>query len=305
MRRTHRRMRYRMGGLVRLARPRLHLLSFTLIREVVWGSLPFFLFAVFAKIYDKVDVTMLGMMASDAVVGWYGAAYRLFTSLFFLPYIFYTVAFPVLSRLWATNPEGFRKAVHRGFAVLATAAVGVCVSTFVLAGPVVDLLYTQAKFPGTAPALRILAFALLAQYLNTVAVIVLQATDRQSRWTRAGAAAAVVNPAVNFILIPLYGHLGAAVTTVITEAMLLTLALRACPEGILDGSDLRALIRALAAGTILAGALLLGLRWGLLPAVVLGLPSYLLAALHLGALSRDDLGLVAEPLLARLSGRKQ
>lgn len=290
---------------LRLVRPRLSLLKLGFSREVMSASLPFFLFAVFARVYDKIDVTMLGLMTSDEVVGWYGAAYRLFGSLFFIPHIFYTVTFPVLSRLWAQNPRAYHQAVHRGFALLSAAAVGVCVSTLMLAGPVVDLLYTQEKFPGTATALRVLALALLLQYLNTMVVMVLQTTDRQSQWMRAGAVAAAVNPAINYLLIPIFGHIGAAITTVLTEAMLITLAFRACPAGIFSRADGRVLGRSLLAGALLAAGLWFTLRWGMAVAVLLNLPLYLFVVLRLGVVSQDDLLLIQGALLSKLQGRKE
>ncbi|MBI3947385.1 MAG: flippase [Armatimonadetes bacterium] len=278
--------------MLRLTRPNVRLLSLGFMRRAMAASMPFFLFAVFAKVYDKVDITMLGMMTTDEVVGWYGAAYRLFQTLFFVSYILQTVSFPVLSRLWSEKPEAYRRAAHRGFALLAVAAVGVCVCTAALANPVVDALYTREKFPGTAAALQILAAALFFQYLNTMVAMVLQTSDLQMRWTRAAALAAVFNPAVNYLLIPRYGHLGAAITTVATEALVMLLALRACPPGIFDRRDALTVARALGAGAILACGLWLGLRWGLVPALLIGLPLYAAATIRLGALSREEIALM-------------
>lgn len=289
---------------LRLARPSFALLSLEFMRDLVKASLPFFMFAVFAKIYDKIDVAMLAAMTSDTVVGWYAAAYRLFESLFFLPHIFNTVTFPVLSRLSASDPEAYARAVHRGFAVLAAAAVGVCVPLILLAGPVVDLLYSNVAYPGTAPTLRILALALGCMYLNTMFVMVLVTSDRQGEWMKAGAVAALINPAVNYLLIPWLDHLGAAITTVITEAMLLGLALRACPRGIIGRQETRALLRSLLAGVPLTAGLLVGLRWGVFGAVLLGMPLYLAAILRLGVVSRADLALMASAFTAKLGRRK-
>ena len=276
---------------LRSVRPRWRLASPHSLRGLVTASLPFSLYAVFARVYDKIDVALLEVMAGHRVVGWYTAAYTLFQTLYFLAFILSTVAFPVLSRLWATDRAAYRGAVHRGFALLAAAGIGLSVTIFVLAGPVVDRLYSHAEFPGTAPALRILALALLCQYLGTMVVMVLQTTDRQASWTKAGALAALANPAVNYLLIPPLGHLGAAITTVLTEAMLLALALRACPPGIFDRSDLRVLVRALAAGALLAAGMAAGLRWGMIPAALLGMPLYLLMLVRLRVIAEKDLAL--------------
>jgi len=286
---------------VRLARPRWAPPRIGFLREMVRDSMPFFLFALFAQVYDKVDVAMLAVMAGDTAVGWYSAAYRLFEALFFIPYIFGTVAFPVLSRLWKSNPDAYRDAVRRGFRVLCAAAAGVCVPTAILAGPMVGLLYSEGEFSGTAPALRILSAGLAVMYLNTLFVMVLQTTDRQAAWAKAGAAAALLNPALNWLLIPKYGHLGAAWATVATEVLLTALAWRACPRDLFTRADVAVLARALPAAALLAAGLGIGLRWGLLPALAVGMPVYLLAVMGLGLVRVEDL----RPILVRAGAPRQ
>lgn len=273
----------------RLAQPRWSAPRADFLKEMLRESFPFFLFALFAQIYDKVDVAMLAVMASDTAVGWYSAAYRLFEALFFIPHIFGTVAFPVLSRLWKSNPEAYREAVHRSFRLLCAAAAAVCVPAVVLAGPVVDFLYSGSEFSGTAPALRILAIGLACMYVNTLFVMVLQTTDRQAAWVKAGAAAALLNPVLNYFLIPGFGHLGAAGATVATEVILAGAALRACPPGLFGRADAAVLGRTLLAAGVLTAGLWLGLRWGMVPALLAGLPLYALSAARLGLATPADL----------------
>lgn len=287
---------------LRVVRPARAEVSLAGMRDLMAGSLPFFLFAVFNRIYDKIDVTMLGMMASDAVVGWYGAAYRLFQSLFFLPNVLYVVTLPVLSRLSAEDKAAYQRVVDRTFSFLCATAVGVSIGTFVLARPICDRLYTPS-FTGTAPALRILAFALLCMYLNAVFVMVLQTSDLQMRWTRAAAVAAFVNPTVNYLLIPRFGHLGAAATTVVTEGLLLGMAISACPRGIFGRRHLLLFLRALGAGAVLAAGMAVGLRWGMVPAAILGFALYAGALLRLGVVSKADLALLRTQVAAKFASR--
>ncbi|MBI3944302.1 MAG: flippase [Armatimonadetes bacterium] len=295
------------GWVLRLARPRWGLLSVARMSKLVEAALPFFLFAVFYQIYDQVDLAMLAVMTSDTVVGWYAAAYRLFDALFFLPHIFNTVAFPVLSRLSTGDLTGsYAAAVRRAFAVLCAAAVAVSVSTLLLADPVVDLLYTRKAYPGSAAALRVLALALGCMYVNTIFVMVLQTTDRQTRWMRAGALAALANPGINLLLIPPLGHLGAAISTVVTEAMLMALAIRACPPGIWRRADTRVLVRCGLAGCLLAGAMAAGLKLGgPLLAVALGMPVYAAALLRLGVIRREEIALLRSALASRLGADRE
>ena len=52
--------------------------DYVLIRRVFLGGLPFLVWVIFGEIYVRIDVLMLSLMTSDAVVGWYGAATRLY-----------------------------------------------------------------------------------------------------------------------------------------------------------------------------------------------------------------------------------
>ncbi|MEI6150617.1 MAG: oligosaccharide flippase family protein, partial [bacterium] len=49
-----------------------------LLRRIFLGGLPFLIWVIFGEIYLRIDVMMLSLMTSDAVVGWYGAATRLY-----------------------------------------------------------------------------------------------------------------------------------------------------------------------------------------------------------------------------------
>src|SRR5262249_30050735 len=51
------------------------------IDAIVRVSLPFMLYGVLGVIYYRVDTVLLSLMAGHAVVGWYGAAYRIFETL--------------------------------------------------------------------------------------------------------------------------------------------------------------------------------------------------------------------------------
>ncbi|MGH2566940.1 MAG: oligosaccharide flippase family protein, partial [Bacteroidota bacterium] len=69
------------------------------VGELAKKGIPYFLYAIFAVVYYRVDAVMLSLMTTDIVVGWYGVAHRFFDVLMFLPSILATVVFPVLSRL--------------------------------------------------------------------------------------------------------------------------------------------------------------------------------------------------------------
>src|SRR5207253_185742 len=79
----------------------------------------------------------------------------------------------------------------------------------------------QGYLPESAAALQVLIFFLPFSFVNGVTQYVLIALDRQRLITRAFAATVVFNIAANLLLVPLLGINGAALTTVLSEVVLL------------------------------------------------------------------------------------
>ena len=57
------------------------------IITLVRNAIPFFAFWVLGSLYYRLDTILLSKLTGAAVLGWYGAAYRLFDTLVFLPNI--------------------------------------------------------------------------------------------------------------------------------------------------------------------------------------------------------------------------
>ena len=61
----------------------------------------------------RIDVVILGRLAGDASVGWYGAATRLSEAVNVIPIVLTTATFPVLSRLHVSATDAFQSTVRR------------------------------------------------------------------------------------------------------------------------------------------------------------------------------------------------
>src|SRR5947208_2024013 len=93
------------------------------------------------------------------------------------------------------------------------------VGFFVLAQPLTPLLL-GSQFVPSEPALKILALALGIAFVNNAFIGALNASDRQSSFTWAAGWSVVTNLALNLLLIPTFGYLGASWATVATELVL-------------------------------------------------------------------------------------
>jgi O-antigen/teichoic acid export membrane protein len=135
-------------------------------------------------------------------------------------------------------------------------ALPVGVGLWLTAGPVLRLVF-GADFVEAAPTLRIVAWTSVLYFISVVVFNTLESSDRQRLATLILASIAVCNTAFNALLIPGFSYEGAAVATLLTQAvgLLLSLAL------VLQYIDFRRLasatLRTLAAGAVMGLAVFL------------------------------------------------
>jgi O-antigen/teichoic acid export membrane protein len=75
-------------------------------------------------------------------------------------------------------------------------------------------------YPNSEPALRILSLALAIGFVNNAFIGALSASDRQTSFTWAAGWSLIANVALNLVLIPFFGYIGASWATVLTEVVL-------------------------------------------------------------------------------------
>lgn len=240
------------------------------------------------SLYTRLDVVMLGQMASPRALGLYSAAYK---PINVAVYFGNTVA-GVLLPLMAQEPRaGTPLAFTRAMRGLWAAAPGMAVGISGLASPVLRALF-GAEFAPAAPMLVVLAWSAAANWLYAPMAISLQARDRERWWLLSLILAAIVNALGNLWAIPRWGGLGAAGVTLTSEAVLLVLGtglawreLAILPQG-------RPMVAGMAGAA--AGALILCAFAGSAPfaATALALAVYLVVLVAFRTVSVDDLATV-------------
>ncbi len=266
-------------------------------RGLLAAGLPFLLWQALGVIYFRMDVIMLGRLAPAATVGWYGAASRLLDGLTFIAEVITITSYPVMARLWIESPGEFGRVAQRTLDLLLVVTVPLSVSLLVLAPEIVATLFS-APFVNTVPILRVQAFTLGLLFLDYFLATVLMAIGRERAWLRIAVVACALNPALNWIAIPLtqarYGNggIGAAAATLTTEACVAVCALALTPRGALGAAWAGRLLRLGAGAVAMAGvvAVSLGLGAPWILGGVLGGLAYLGVVVRLGLVPADVLG---------------
>lgn len=189
------------------------------LKEAFKQSFIFAITNVFISIYFKIDSVMLEKMRSVAEVGYYNTAYELVFAFMFVPTIFSAAIYPVLSRFYKDDPGKIQNLVARFLKYYTLTAVALTVFLILLGAPLIHLFY-GAQYDPSIILFQQLVVVLIFVFLNYLGGTLLNASNKQIVTTIAAGICAGVNIALNLWLIPAYGASGAAVATIITEAIL-------------------------------------------------------------------------------------
>jgi O-antigen/teichoic acid export membrane protein len=188
----------------------LQLESAQLWREAVTLGVALFLI----QFYFRIDTIMLGILASETEVGLYSVAFNLMEGTFFIPTIVMAAIFPGLSQA-----KHFSVYFRKGALLLTLSGIVGGAAVFLLADSIILWFYAPG-FKNSADILEILAIAIPLVFWGYLMTQSLVALDHNRIYLVITASGLLLNVMLNFWLIPKYGAYGAAVSTVITEALI-------------------------------------------------------------------------------------
>lgn len=265
-------------------------LDFHLVRDLVWQSVPFLTYGVLGVIYYRIDTVLLQAMTTTATVGIYGAAYRLFDTLVFLPNIvIVAVMYPVMAKLSMNSERQMKVAIEKSVNFLLVVGIPIMVGLIVAAPNIIGFLYHNSEFTPSIPVLQTLAPGLAILYLNSVWTTALMSLKMEKQLPWIAGLALVFNLGGNLLLIPRLGAVGAAVVTSLTEALLMALTLWVLPRRVLPTRSLATAAKALGASLAMAVTIVLLSKLSIFVIVPVGGIVYMVVATALATIPREDL----------------
>jgi len=259
-------------------------------RPLARVGLPLATAGVLVLAYARIDQILVLEISGAREAGLYAAVYRILEQAHFLPLTVSMTLLPLVSAAYPAEPARVRELLQTTLDYLTVVALPALGVSLAASGPAVELLFGN-EFADAAPALPILmgAFVVICfGYLSGNMVIVL---GLQRRYVAYALIGLFFNICLNLLLLPRYGFLAAAWTTLATELAVVTLAWGAVLAALRFRPKLGRMFRAALATTAMT-LLLLGLRQVGTPAVPLLLAaplSYAPLALLFGAVSLEDL----------------
>lgn len=182
------------------------------MRSLVRDSLPLVLSGAMILVYMRIDQIMLGQMTSAAELGAYTAAVKLVEGWYFLPTAVVASVFPSIVEARQRDPALFSQRLQRLYGMMAATGYAIAVPTCLLAQWLVRVLY-GADYASSAPMLAVLVWSLLFTNLGVARGAFLISMNWTRPYLLTVTLGVVVNVALNLVLIPRWGGMGAVIAS--------------------------------------------------------------------------------------------
>lgn len=194
-------------------------------KSMLKESWPFAISGISYNLYTSIDSIILSVIQGQTAVGLYTAAYRIIIVLIFIPTIFNTAIFPLMSKYYVHSKDTLLFTFEKLFKIMFMVGLPIGVGTVFTANKIILLLYGSAFLSSTI-ALQILIFSTVLMFARSPFERLLESSNRQIVITKALIIGVVFNVILNLIVIPRYSYIGASVVTVLTDVIVFVLLFR-------------------------------------------------------------------------------
>ncbi|WP_169542635.1 flippase [Sphingomonas baiyangensis] len=187
-------------------------------RRLWHESWPLLLRTLAIAAYMRVDQLVIAAYRDDAAVGIYAAAIRLPELWYFLPTAVMTAAVPFFTRSYAQSAAVYERAILRVMRPLVWLSIVVALALSLFASPIVTLLYGE-RYAGAAAVLAVYAWAGVFGTLGQTTNAWLINAGLMRHGLYQALAGLVVSIALNLLLVPRMGVVGAAWSYLAAQAI--------------------------------------------------------------------------------------
>ena len=190
-----------------------------LAQKIVNMAWPLGLVFIVNNIFFKLDTLMLFAIKGADAVGIYSVAFRVLEVTTFAGGFFANSLFPVISKNIANNKARVGMVVSRAITIMIFLALPITLLCLILPKEII-LFLSNSDFVSGAPALAVLAFTLPLIYCDILLGSVLIANDERKYMIKIAIFILLFNFLANIYMITRFSFMGAAITTLVSELVL-------------------------------------------------------------------------------------
>lgn len=181
-------------------------------------SWPLILSGLAISVYMKVDQVMIKNMLNSEEVGFYAAAVRLSEAWYFIPVALTSSLFPAIVNAKKVGEEFYNNRIQKLYDILAWMAIAIALPVSIFSSDIIRIIFGN-EFNSAAPVLTIYVWAGVAVFLGVASNQYLANENYTKLSFFRTFIGMIFNVVLNFILIPEYGIVGAAVATLISYSV--------------------------------------------------------------------------------------
>ena len=190
--------------------------SFAMAKRLFSKSRYYILSSLMVTLFQNTDHIMLKTMSGDVENGFYTAA---ITSAGVCQFVYAAIidsARPVILAAQKTDSLKYEKNIARLYSIIIYMAIAQGIVFTLFAKQIVGILYGKDYLP-TVPVLQILVWYIAFSQMGRIRNIWILAEEKQKLLWRINLLGALMNIALNYFLIPVWGASGAAFASFVTQ----------------------------------------------------------------------------------------
>lgn len=259
-------------------------------KKLIRESWPFAITGISINIYIWIDTVILSTIQGQEAVGLYNASYKLILVLLFIPIVFNNALFPSMSKYYNSSKEALKISFEKLFKITMMIGIPIGIGTVLIANKVILLVYGD-KYINATIALQILIWSTVLIFARGPFERLLAASNKQLTTTKIFIIGVIFNIILNLLIIPIYSYIGAAIVTVLTDILVLTLFIIAVKksEFSISRSIYLSLIKIIISSIIMGLILSYFISLNLFLISILGIIIYTISLIALRILDDDEI----------------
>lgn len=261
-------------------------------KYLIYHAFPLAITSIFALISFKMNTILLNMLTSSSVVGEYTAAFNLMQALIFIPTVFSTAIMPIFAKFYVNSPEKLEYSYQKSLKYLTMLSMPISMGTLVLSSKIIFFMY-GSEYVNTIPILELIIWALPAIFLSYILGTSIASINKQHETIKATFICLLISTIGNYVLIGLFGGVGAALVTVINEVSMVMFYMYIMHKyGYTVG--LKSIIIKPFIASLMMGIVIYLLNMALFPSIIIGMIIYLIVTILIGVLDEEDKGIIKQ-----------